>query len=72
LFNGVNGTGNTKTSLLIETITISIYLTATYYIALVLKSSLPVVWCSEFIYFTLLGFLSFAYLKWGNWKKVSI
>ena len=72
LFNGVNGTGNTKTSLLIETITISIYLTATFYIALVLKSSLPVVWCSEFIYFTLLGFLSFAYLKWGNWKKVNI
>jgi len=72
LFNGVNGTGNTRTSLLIETITISIYLAATYYIAIVLKSSLPIVWCSEFIYFTFLGVLSFAYLKWGNWKKVSI
>ena len=72
LFNGVSGTGNTKTSLLIESITISIYLSATYYIAIVLKSSLPVVWCSEFIYFGLLGFLSFIYLKRGNWKKVSI
>lgn len=71
-FNGVSGTGNTKTSLLIEAITISIYLAATYYIAIVLKASLPLVWCSEFIYFGLLGLLSFVYLKWGNWKKVSI
>jgi Na+-driven multidrug efflux pump len=72
LFNGVSGTGNTRTSLLIEAITISIYLVATYYIAIVLQSSLPLVWCSEFIYFTLLGLLSFVYLKWGNWKKVDI
>ena len=72
LFNGVSGTGNTRVSLLIEVITISIYLVATYYIAIVLESSLPIVWCSEFIYFGLLGFLSFAYLKWGNWKKVNI
>jgi len=72
LFNGVSGTGNTKTSLLIEVITICIYLVITYYIAIVLKSSLPIVWCSEFIYFGLLGFMSFAYLKWGNWKKVNI
>jgi len=72
LFNGVSGTGNTKTSLLIEIITISIYLVATYYIAIVLESSLPVVWCSEFIYFGLLGLMSFGYLKWGNWRKVNI
>ena len=72
LFNGVSGTGNTRVSLLIELITISIYLVVTYYIAIELKSSLPIVWCSEFIYFSLLGFLSFAYLKWGNWKKIDI
>lgn len=72
LFNGVNGTGNTKISLLIEFITISIYLIITYYIAITLQSSLPIVWCSEFIYFGLLGVMSFAYLKWGNWSKVNI
>ncbi len=72
LFNGVSGTGNTKASLLIEIITITIYLTATYYIAIHLKSSLPVVWCSEFIYFGLLTIMSFAYLKWGNWKNREI
>ncbi len=72
LFNGVSGTGNTRTALLIEFITISIYLIATYYIAMVLQSSLPMVWCSEFIYFGLLGSMSFVYLKWGNWGKVNI
>lgn len=72
LFNGVSGTGNTKVSLLIEFITISIYLVITYYIALKLNTSLPYVWCVEFIYFGLLGSLSFAYLKWGNWGKVEI
>ena len=72
LFNGVSGTGNTRTSLLIEAVTITIYLASTYYIAIVLQSALPVVWCSEFIYFGLLGSMSFAYLKWGNWRKVDI
>lgn len=72
LFNGVSGTGNTKTSLLIEATTISIYLTAAYYIAVILKAPLPIVWCSEFIYFGLLGFLSFWYLKKGNWRKLKI
>jgi putative MATE family efflux protein len=71
-FNGVSGTGNTKTSLLIEFITISIYIISTYYIAIVLKASLPIVWCSELIYFGLLGSLSFAYLKWGNWNNISV
>jgi MATE family, multidrug efflux pump len=72
LFNGVSGTGNTRISLLIEAITITIYLVCTYYIAIVLESSLPVVWCSEFIYFSLLGLLSFIYLKKGNWGKTDI
>ncbi len=72
LFNGVSGTGNTNKSLLIEFITISIYLASAYYIAIYLKSSLAIVWCTEFIYFSLLGLLSFMYLKWGNWQKKKI
>lgn len=72
LFNGVTGTGNTRTSMLIEAINIAIYLSAAYYIAISLKSSLPLVWCSEFIYFGFLGLFSFLYLKYGNWKKKQI
>jgi Na+-driven multidrug efflux pump len=72
LFNGVAGTGNTKVSLLIEATTISIYLAAAYFIAIELEASLPVVWCSEFIYFGLLGLFSLWYLKKGNWRKLKI
>lgn len=72
LFNGVTGTGKTIVSLVIEAITIFIYLIATYYIAIELSLSLPYVWGSEFIYFTCLGTLSYFYLKKGNWKKSTI
>lgn len=72
IFNGVTGTGNTKASLLIEFLNIIIYLSAAYYIAIVLESSLPIVWASEFVYFGCLGFFSYLYLKKGNWKKLNI
>ena len=72
VFNGVTGTGNTRASLIIETITISIYLILAYVIAIELNADLPLVWCSEFVYFTLLGFLSYFYLKKRDWRNVSI
>ena len=72
LFNGVTGTGNTRTSMMIETVNIVIYLSSAYYIAITLQSSLPLVWCSEFIYFGFLGLFSFIYLKYGHWKKKQI
>lgn len=72
LFNGVTGTANTRISLLIELIAITIYLSMAYYIAIVLKLSTQTVWFSEFVYFGILGILSIIYLKKGNWmnKKV--
>lgn len=72
LFNGVTGTGNTRTSMLIEATNIVIYLSSAYFIAIILKSSLPVVWASEFIYFGFLGLFSYLYLKYGNWRKKKI
>lgn len=72
LFNGVTGTGNTRVSLLIEASTITIYLIAAYFIAIKFDASLPAVWCSEFIYFGLLGLFSLWYLKKGNWKKLKL
>lgn len=72
LFNGVTGTGNTRTSFLIEMLNITIYLISAYYIAIEMKASLPIVWASEFIYFGFLGIFSYWYLKYGNWKKKRI
>ena len=72
IFSAVSGTGNTNISMMIELGTLIIYLSSTYYIGIVLKSDLHIVWCSEFIYFGVMGILSFLYLKYGNWQKREI
>ncbi len=72
LFNSVTGTGNTKIAMIIEFITIIIYLLTVYILAIVFKQSLSVVWFAEIIYFIFIGSLSYFYLKKGNWKTISI
>ena len=69
IFSAVNGTGNTATSLIVEISTISVYLSAAWIFAMEYKFSLAIIWCSEYIYFAILGSLSFFYLRYGNWIK---
>jgi putative MATE family efflux protein len=72
LFNGVIGTGNTKVTMAMEFINIFIYLTTTYYMTVILQLRLELVWCSEFIYFSVLGIMAYWYLKKGNWRKTIV
>ena len=69
IFNGVAGTANTKVSLIIEIIAMVLYLSLAYYLAIVTKSSIETIWFTEYLYFSILGILSFWYLKKGNWMK---
>ena len=71
-FNSVTGTGNTKISLLIETVNIAIYLVTAYFVIKIYAPSIEWVWCTEFIYFSFLGLMSWFYLKKGNWKSKEI
>ncbi|MEZ5083966.1 MAG: MATE family efflux transporter [Bacteroidales bacterium] len=68
IFNGVSGTGNTRISLLIELVTMLIYLALAYTLAVIFSLPITYVWFSEFVYFLLLGVLSIFYLKFGKWK----
>jgi len=68
LFNAVVGTGKTKVSLLIETINITIYLSSAFLLVNYFAPTIPQVWCVEFLYFTFLALMSFAYLRFGKWK----
>lgn len=68
-FHGLTGTGNTRISMAIEILTILIYLAATWYLAIAKEQPLWVVWTTEYLYFVLLGGLSWLYLKTGHWKK---
>lgn len=71
-FSAVVGTGKTIISMFTEISSISIYLIGAYIIAILFQSDLPYVWCSEFIYFGVMGSISILYLKFGNWKNSSI
>lgn len=72
VFNGVSGTGNTRTAFFIEFITLFFYIGYVYFTAIIYPSSVAVVWLSEFVYWTLIGFLGYLYLLKGNWRKKEI
>lgn len=69
LFNTVSGTGNTKAAFLIEAAVFVIYVIVTYYLAVVLQSSIEAVWAVEFLYGALIAGSSFLFLKYYPWQK---
>ncbi len=71
-FSGVIGTGKTNITLIVEISSISVYLISGYYLAIVKQSSLSQIWCSEFVYFSVMGGISLLYLKFGNWKSAKV
>ena len=71
-FSGVLGTANTKTSFVIEAVTLSAYLGYTWLIAVHLKGHIEWVWVAEYVYFSLIGLFSLWYLKKGNWREKKI
>lgn len=71
-FRAISGTGNTRNALLIESVSVIIYLMYTYYAAIIAEFPLHLVWASEFVYFGLMILFSWSYLRWGNWKSKEI
>jgi putative MATE family efflux protein len=69
LLSSVSGLGKTMASLLIESITIALYLAATWYVAQVLHLKIELVWCVVYVYFIIMGLLSFWYLKINLQRK---
>ena len=72
VFNGVSGTGNTRTAFFIEFLTLFFYISYVYYTAIINPSSVAVVWMSEFVYWSIVGGLGYWYLLKGNWRKKKI
>ena len=71
-FHGVSGTGNTRTALLIETLVIILYLSYVYFLTHVFKTTVTMVWTSEFIYAGFLALFSYIYMKKGKWAEKKI
>ncbi len=71
-FQTINGSGNTHVSLIIEVISVLIYMISSYLLIKVFKMEIYWVWSVEYIYFITLGVLSIGYLKMFDWKGKKI
>lgn len=67
--NSVTGTGKTKMNLLIEVAAICCYILYIYLIMIRWKLSLPIAWTNEIVYWAVIFFIAFWYIKSGKWKK---
>lgn len=72
LFNSVSGTGNTKTALKMEIISLLFYVSYMWFIIVYLRSSVAVAWTTEHVYWVLLTVLPLIYLRSGKWKERNI
>lgn len=71
-FSGVSGTGNTRSALALELITLSFYVGYLYYIAIYKHMPVEVCFTTEVVYFTGLLIMSIIYLKKANWQDKKI
>jgi MATE family multidrug resistance protein len=67
--NAVTGTGNSRYTFLIELVTNVFYVLYVYVILEMLKLSIVYGWMSEWLYWLLIFFLSWLYMRSGRWKN---
>ncbi len=70
--NAVTGTGNTKVNLIIELITIVIYIIYVYLVLEHWQLSIVWGWGSEWVYWVSMFTMAFFYMKSGKWKGKKI
>lgn len=70
-FFSVSGTGNTRTALQIDLLSIGVYVFYIYYIAVWQKADVAVCWTTEHVY-NLMILTAFLYMWKGNWRRKKI
>jgi len=71
-FNGVSGTGNTRSALGMELITLLFYCVYLYTIGVVMKMPVYICFTTEFVYYLFLMILCLFYLRKANWQNKRI
>jgi putative MATE family efflux protein len=66
--NAVTGTGNTKVNLMIEFVTITLYIIYVYFILEVWHLNLVWAWASEILYWISIFVMAYFYIMSGRWK----
>ena len=72
LFNAVSGTGNTRSALVMEIATLTVYALYIIYVIFYLKVDVAIAWTAEHVYVLILVAFSFAYLKKADWQSKRI
>ena len=72
VFNGVSGTGNTRSAFAIEMGVLVIYVLFIYEAGIILRQPVHICFMSEFAYFILLFIGSLLYLRFASWEKKKI
>ena len=72
LFSSISGTGNTRSALKIEIISLLFYVTYMWFIIVYLRSSVALAWTTEHVNWLLLTIIPFFYLRKGKWKEKKI
>lgn len=68
-FNGISGTGNTRSALMLETITLIFYTGYIFLVGMYLKAPVEICFGIEVLYYALLLTGSVIYLKKANWQS---
>ena len=72
LFEAVSGTGKTMVAFLLESAILVVYIGYILLVTKVFPMPVEVIWVAEILYATLLGVVSWIYLKKGNWREKRI
>ncbi|MDZ4716752.1 MAG: MATE family efflux transporter [Cytophagales bacterium] len=70
--NAVTGTGNTMVNLVIEFITIALYIVYVYVTLEYLQLPITWAWASEWVYWMSIFVMAYFYMRRGNWKARAI
>ena len=72
LFGAISGTGNTKSALVLELITILLYTGYIFVVGIILMSPVPICFTTEVVYYGVLLIVSYFYLTKGKWQNKEI
>lgn len=72
VFNAIVGTGATQFCLLIQIFSVMLYLGYAYISICFWELSLPFIWLSELLYWSVLALICWYYLRFGNWRNVAV
>ncbi len=72
VFNSISGTGNTRAALMLEMVTLVLYVAYMYWVVIYKQASVAMCWTVEYVYWGSLLLFSFLYLKYAKWQDKKI